>query len=31
MNQNIFKEIQTLKRQLLPNDRMILFWGNLRF
>ena len=30
MNQQIFKEIQTLKRQLLPNDRMILFGSQAR-
>lgn len=30
MNQEIFKEIQTLKRQLLPNDRLILFGSQAR-
>jgi len=30
MNKQIFKEIQTLKRQLLPNDRMILFGSQAR-
>ena len=30
MNQQIYKEIQTLKRQLLPNDRMILFGSQAR-
>ena len=30
MNQYIFNEIQTLKRQLLPNDRMILFGSQAR-
>ena len=30
MNQNIFKEIQMLKRQLLPNDRLILFGSQAR-
>ena len=30
MNQQIFKEIQTLKRQLLPNDRLVLFGSQAR-
>ena len=30
MNQVIFNEIQALKRQLLPNDRMILFGSQAR-
>lgn len=30
MNQQIFNEIQVLKRQLLPNDRMILFGSQAR-
>ena len=25
MNQQIFNEIQTLKRQILPNEKVILF------
>ncbi|MDR2232523.1 MAG: nucleotidyltransferase domain-containing protein [Tannerella sp.] len=30
MNQHIFKEIQALKRQLLPNDKAILFGSQAR-
>ena len=30
MNQEIFKEIQTLKRQILPDERMILFGSQAR-
>jgi predicted nucleotidyltransferase len=30
MNQQIFKQIQTLKRQLIPNDKMILFGSQAR-
>ena len=30
MNQQIYKEIQTLKRQLLPNERVILFGSQAR-
>jgi len=30
MNQQIFKEIQALKRQLLPNERVILFGSQAR-
>jgi len=30
MNQHIFKEIQTLKRQLLPNNKVILFGSQAR-
>ena len=30
MNQIIFNEIRALKRQLLPNDRMILFGSQAR-
>ena len=30
MNQQIFKEIQTIKRQLLPNERVILFGSQAR-
>jgi predicted nucleotidyltransferase len=30
MNTDIFKNIQTLKRQLLPNDRLILFGSQAR-
>jgi len=30
MNQQIFKEIQTLKRQILPNEKMILFGSQAR-
>jgi len=30
MNAQIFKEIQTLKRQILPDDRMILFGSQAR-
>jgi predicted nucleotidyltransferase len=30
MNQKIFEEIQALKRQLLPNDRLILFGSQAR-
>ena len=30
MNQQIFNEIQTLKRQLLPNEKMILFGSQAR-
>ncbi|GHT43948.1 hypothetical protein AGMMS49965_18790 [Bacteroidia bacterium] len=30
MNLQIFKEIQTLKRQLLPNDKLILFGSQAR-
>ena len=30
MNQKIFKEIQMLKRQLLPDDRLILFGSQAR-
>ena len=30
MNQQIFSEIQSLKRQLLPNERMILFGSQAR-
>ena len=30
MDQQIFKEIQTLKRQLLPNERVILFGSQAR-
>ena len=30
MNQQIFQEIQTLKRQILPNERVILFGSQAR-
>ena len=30
MNQEIFREIQTLKRQLLPNEKVILFGSQAR-
>jgi predicted nucleotidyltransferase len=30
MNQQIFKEIQSLKRQLLPNEKVILFGSQAR-
>ena len=30
MNQQIFKEIQALKRQLLPNEKVILFGSQAR-
>jgi len=30
MNMQIFKEIQTLKRQLLPNEKVILFGSQAR-
>jgi len=30
MNQQIFKEIQTLKRRILPNEKMILFGSQAR-
>jgi len=30
MNQQIFNEIQALKRQLLPNERLILFGSQAR-
>jgi len=30
MNQQIFNEIQSLKRQLLPNERVILFGSQAR-
>ena len=30
MNHHIFSEIQSLKRQLLPNERMILFGSQAR-
>ena len=30
MNQEIFKQIQTLKRQILPNDVVILFGSQAR-
>ena len=30
MNQEIFKEIQTLKRQILPNEKVILFGSQAR-
>ena len=30
MNQQIFKEIQILKRRILPNDKMILFGSQAR-
>ena len=30
MNQQIFEKIQALKRQILPNDRMILFGSQAR-
>ncbi|GHT51741.1 hypothetical protein AGMMS49982_09990 [Bacteroidia bacterium] len=30
MNQQIFKEIQTLKRQIMPNDKLILFGSQAR-
>lgn len=30
MNQQIFNEIQTLKRRLLPNERVILFGSQAR-
>ena len=30
MNQQIFREIQTLKRQILPNERLILFGSQAR-
>ena len=30
MNQHIFNEIQALKRQLLPNEKMILFGSQAR-
>jgi len=30
MNQHIFKEIQTLKRQILPDEKVILFGSQAR-
>ena len=30
MNQKIFKDIQTLKRQILPNEKVILFGSQAR-
>ena len=30
MNQQIFKEIQALKRQILPNEKLILFGSQAR-
>jgi predicted nucleotidyltransferase len=30
MNTQIFENIRTLKRQILPNDRMILFGSQAR-
>jgi len=30
MNQQIFKEIQTLKRQLIPDEKLILFGSQAR-
>jgi len=30
MNNQIFKEIQTLKRQILPNEKLILFGSQAR-
>ena len=30
MNQHIFNEIQTLKRQILPNEKVILFGSQAR-
>jgi len=30
MNQQIFKEIETLKRQILPTEKMILFGSQAR-
>jgi len=30
MNQQVFKEIQTLKRQILPNEKVILFGSQAR-
>ena len=30
MNKQIFKEIQTLKRQILPNEKVILFGSQAR-
>ena len=30
MNQQIFREIQTLKRQILPNEKVILFGSQAR-
>ena len=30
MNQHIFTEIQSLKRQLLPNEKLILFGSQAR-
>jgi predicted nucleotidyltransferase len=30
MNQNILREIQALKRQLLPNERVVLFGSQAR-
>ena len=30
MNEQIFKEIQTLKRQILPNEKVILFGSQAR-
>ena len=30
MNQQIFKEIETLKRQILPNEKVILFGSQAR-
>jgi len=30
MNRQIFKEIQTLKRQILPNEKVILFGSQAR-
>jgi predicted nucleotidyltransferase len=30
MNREIFKEIQTLKRQILPNEKVILFGSQAR-
>jgi len=30
MNQQIFEEIQTLKRQILPNEKVILFGSQAR-
>ena len=30
MNQQIFREIQTLKRRILPNEKVILFGSQAR-
>jgi predicted nucleotidyltransferase len=30
MNQQIFNEIQTLKRKILPNEKLILFGSQAR-